>query len=160
MQHVISGFVLPQLTRRSQHTPRNRAHRQLMAPADPFNTFPSTSPRPAAPPPHPGEPRGLWAPAASGPSDPPTRSAPMQATGSTPAGDPATELHTDRRGPRRRRAGLAGVGIAAIAMVAGAGGGYLAGGGTTTRVVTQSASASSAAFAGQSLSVAGVLDRL
>ena len=45
-------------------------------------------------------------------------------------------------------------------MVAGAGGGYLAGGGTTTRVVTQSASASSAAFAGQSLSVAGVLDRL
>jgi len=65
------------------------------------------------------------------------------------------------RAPRRRRAGLAAVGIAAIAMVAGAGGGYLAGGGTTTKIVTQpSASASSAAFAGQSLSVAGVLDKL
>ena len=62
---------------------------------------------------------------------------------------------------RRPKAALASIGVAAIALVAGAGGGYLAGGRTTTEVVTQSATAaSSAAFAGQSLSVADVLGTL
>jgi putative serine protease PepD len=46
-------------------------------------------------------------------------------------------------------------------MAAGAGGGYLAGGNTTTRIVTaSSAPAASAAFSGQSLSVADVLAKL
>ncbi|MFT3853131.1 MAG: trypsin-like peptidase domain-containing protein [Ilumatobacteraceae bacterium] len=115
--------------------------------SSPFNSFPSSAnqpPRAPLAPPPPGEPPHLWAPAASGPSEPPASSAPTR---------------TAHR--RKPKAAIATIGIAAIAMVAGAGGGYLAGGRTTTQVVTQSSTAaSSAAFAGQSLSVADVLDVL
>jgi putative serine protease PepD len=124
---------------------------ELDHPASPFRSFPSNQPprAPAALPP-PGEPPHLWAPAASGPGDPPASSAP------TRTAQPETAV----RRRRRPKAALASIGVAAIALVAGAGGGYLAGG-QTTRVVTQSpAAASSAAFAGQSLSVADVLGML
>ena len=102
--------------------PRTRqgigAHRQLMAPADPFHTFPSSDLRPAR--------RLLPLPLGS-----------RVVCGRPPRRGRATRpLARPRRrrptaGPHRRP-GLAAVGIAAIALVAGAGGGYLAGGGTTT----------------------------
>lgn len=82
----------------------------------------------------------MWVPAASGPGDSPASPAPT------------------RR--RRSKAAAATIGIAALALVAGAGGGYLAGGQTTNTVVTSPAAATSAAFAGQSLSVADVLSTL
>jgi putative serine protease PepD len=142
------------------------------APAsDPFRSFPSSSttppndpratsaPTPPAPPL--GEPAQVWVAPPGGSTGLPGLAAPPTTTPTAPTAPTATQ----RERPRRRgRRALAASGIAALSLVAGAGGGFLAGnhGGTTTKIITQGAApaANSTSFAGQSLSVADVVDKL